>query len=607
MTEADPWIGRVVDDRYRVVTPLGEGGMGLVYRAEHLKLARPVALKVLQEEFVADAGLRERFDREARALAALAHPNIVTITDYGVAEGGASPAPYLVMELLEGETLHGRLRLGALPPESAVAIARQMLRALAHAHRQGIVHRDLKPGNIFLTPMPDDSDHVTILDFGLARFVDGASRPDEKALTRAGSMLGTPAYMAPEQASGEPSDARTDVYAAGIVLFEMLAGRKPFMGDPSEILRQHLLSPAPSLVASCPSLVGAEPLDRVLARALAKEKRQRFADASEMLAALEDVPVPTVDASAPRPAAPAELATMPTMHASDASKEKVAVPPPTAVTMATPMRVGRAAATPPPSTAARSAGEPLANVKRALVAVGGGLAIAGLIVALVLAAAGGDEEDVPSEAPQTAESAPSEPREAPPAATPAPTIAAPSAPRPSAPAPGPAVATPTLAPGAPPRAAPAEGRPAPANPWAAGVPRELARAKRAADAGREVSVSFDRGLLRYAQLHPDDARPHLVLARAFASRGWRSDAVERYELAARKDPASRGDPRMLTDLVTLTAEDTPASSAAARAVRTIYGAEALAEIDRQLEATRDRTARGRLSRLKQSIEGSGSR
>src|SRR3954468_22073888 len=216
---------------YDVLAKLGEGGMGEVYRARDTRLGRDVAVKVLSDSFAADPERIARFEREAQILAALSHPNIATI--HGLEISG--PTRVLVMELVEGESLEARLRRGPLPLDEALAIARQVGDALSAAHERGIVHRDLKPGNIMLTP--DGS--VKVLDFGLARMVEpdaavsGLSMSPTLSIqaTMAGTILGTAPYMSPEQARGRTVDKRTDVWAFGCVLFEMLTGKRAFDGD----------------------------------------------------------------------------------------------------------------------------------------------------------------------------------------------------------------------------------------------------------------------------------------------------------------------------------------------------------------------------------------
>ncbi|MFW6023954.1 MAG: serine/threonine-protein kinase, partial [Myxococcota bacterium] len=304
-------IGRVLDGRYRIVGELGKGGVGVVYRAEHLQLARAMAIKLLHSEFGASQNQVRRFEREAQTLAALSHPHIVTVTDYGVTDG----MPYLVMELLEGQTLQQLIKDEApLSPDRAVDITRQTLRALAFAHGQGLVHRDLKPGNIFLQRLPDAHDHVRILDFGLAKFIVGDAADNGPALTRTGAVFGTPAYMAPEQASGDAVEASTDVYAMGVVLFEMLAGRRPFTGNMGELLRHHLLTPVPSLHEVLPNRVASPELDRFLRRALAKQRQERFQNASEMLADLDALPRPILREGGVAAASPGPDAHAPTVE-----------------------------------------------------------------------------------------------------------------------------------------------------------------------------------------------------------------------------------------------------------------------------------------------------
>ncbi len=217
---------------YRIVSPLGAGGMGEVYRAHDPKLGRDVAVKVLPEEMSADPERIARFQREARALATLQHPNIASI--YGFEED--DDHRFLVMELVEGQDLSERLKAGPIPVDEAVALALQLTDGLAAAHEQGIIHRDLKPANIKITP----DGGLKILDFGLARAFTGDPEGEDDlhnsptitaAMTQAGVILGTAAYMSPEQARGEAVDQRADIWAFGVILFEMLTGKQFFAGN----------------------------------------------------------------------------------------------------------------------------------------------------------------------------------------------------------------------------------------------------------------------------------------------------------------------------------------------------------------------------------------
>ncbi|MCA9604733.1 MAG: serine/threonine protein kinase, partial [Myxococcales bacterium] len=200
-------IGDVLDGRYRLDAPLGEGGIGQVFEATHLALGTSVAIKTLRPEHADAEHLVKRFRREAQALTELSHPHIVAVTDLGVAGG----VPYLVMEKVDGEPLSRILHHEVLAPARALALARQILRAVAHAHERGLVHRDLKPSNVMVRSV-DGRDHATVLDFGLARYTGERGRQGTK-LTRRGALIGTPAYMAPEQAAGGQADERADVYA----------------------------------------------------------------------------------------------------------------------------------------------------------------------------------------------------------------------------------------------------------------------------------------------------------------------------------------------------------------------------------------------------------
>ncbi|HEV8244335.1 MAG TPA: serine/threonine-protein kinase, partial [Polyangiaceae bacterium] len=274
----DPLLGTIVDQRYEVQSALGEGGMGTVYKVRHVALGKGFALKALRADLATDGEIAERFIGEARTAAAVSHPGLVQITDFGQLSDGR---PYFVMELLEGSPLSWFIDKGALPAARAVGIVRQVAEAVAAAHRAGIVHRDLKPDNVHLLVDKDGTDRVKVLDFGLAK-VMGKSRR-----TRDGIVFGTPHYMSPEQAAGEPVDHRADIYALGIVMYEMLTGRVPFEADSfMGVLSKHIyMQPTPpSQVVKSAREVGA--LERIVLKCLEKKPRQRYQSFDEMLADL---------------------------------------------------------------------------------------------------------------------------------------------------------------------------------------------------------------------------------------------------------------------------------------------------------------------------------
>jgi predicted Ser/Thr protein kinase len=268
-------IGRTLG-HYRIESKLGEGGMGVVYRARDLHLDRPVAIKVLPPERTADAERKRRFVQEAKAASALNHPNIITIHDIDTASG----ADFMVMEYVEGRSLDRLLASGALPVEQALKYGVRIASALAAAHAAGIVHRDIKPANIMVT----DAGHVKVLDFGLAKLSEHLAGDPEAptrtagTLTKEGVVVGTVAYMSPEQAQGKPVDPRTDVFSCGVVLYEMLTGQRPFQGDSQLSILSAILSerPAPRL-GRAPSEVG-----KVVARSLEKDRECRHPSAAEL-------------------------------------------------------------------------------------------------------------------------------------------------------------------------------------------------------------------------------------------------------------------------------------------------------------------------------------
>ena len=262
---------------YEILAPIGAGGMGEVYRARDSRLARDVALKVLPESFAADAGRRQRFETEARALAALNHPNIVAVFDFGGADG----APYLVSELLQGQTIEGL----PVSPRKAIEYAAQIAQGLAAAHAKGIAHRDLKPANIFLTA----EGRIKILDFGLAKqIVPAATMPDETAtaVTQAGAVMGTAGYMSPEQVRGEAADARSDIFSFGVVLYELLTGKRAFPGETSvESMHAILKSDPPEIKSTSPEISPA--LEQVVRRCMEKSPQERYQSMRDVMYILQ--------------------------------------------------------------------------------------------------------------------------------------------------------------------------------------------------------------------------------------------------------------------------------------------------------------------------------
>ena len=287
--------GKTLSDRYSVLKEIGRGGMSVVYLARHELLNKTVAVKVLREEIAGHEDSLKRFHREARAAASIGDPHIVDITDYGFTEQGDA---FIVMELLEGQDLRELVRTGgALPPERAREIGAQILRALGAAHERGIVHRDLKGENVFITRR-EGADFVKLLDFGISKLIQPLDEGDATGLTSTGQVLGTPQYLAPEQAHGvETVDHRADIYAMGVILYEMLTGELPFSGKSVfEVLMKHAQEPPEPPTARRPELGIPADLERIALRALAKKPEDRFASAAEMLAALQGA---TLDPSPP--------------------------------------------------------------------------------------------------------------------------------------------------------------------------------------------------------------------------------------------------------------------------------------------------------------------
>jgi eukaryotic-like serine/threonine-protein kinase len=289
-------VGVVLDDRYRLDALLGEGGMGAVYRAHHLAMDRRVAVKLLKPHLTGDDAALQRFLREARATMKVESDHAVKVLDFGITP---QRDYYMVLEYLDGRTVQRELDVdGPFEPGRVVHIARQVLRALAAAHSSGLVHRDIKPDNILLFRAGDDPDHVKVLDFGVAKLMEGSARSAQSALaiTQAGMVFGTPEFMSPEQACGQALDGRSDLYSLAVTMFAMLTGCGMYKaGSAIEWLTHHARTPPPHLVEGRPALARYTALDALLQRCLAKRRDERPRDAAHMLALLDEL-APTVGA-----------------------------------------------------------------------------------------------------------------------------------------------------------------------------------------------------------------------------------------------------------------------------------------------------------------------
>jgi eukaryotic-like serine/threonine-protein kinase len=274
----DPFVGRTLDEKYCVEERLGAGGMGAVYRARHLLMDRPVAIKVLHQRLIEDEAARIRFQIEARAAVLLQHSNAVSVTDFGQTSEGCV---YIVMELLEGRTLREILsREAPIETARAVSIMLQVSDAVAAAHEAGIIHRDLKPANILVTQSANQPAVVKVLDFGIAKLASDKLDDDATTLAQPDSIIGTPRYMAPEQSNGFELTPAADVYSLGVILYEMMTGMAPFSGSTrAEIAQKHAhdLPHSPrEIVAAIP-----EDVERVVLHALEKQPTDRPENAGE--------------------------------------------------------------------------------------------------------------------------------------------------------------------------------------------------------------------------------------------------------------------------------------------------------------------------------------
>jgi serine/threonine-protein kinase len=299
-SQSGAFVHRVVAERYRLVALVGEGGMGAVYRAEHIRMGKALALKILRGDFAREPGAVDRFLHEARIVSRLSHPHTIAVFDFGEMDAEGSGF-YLAMEYVPGKDLATVLREGGPLPERRVAeIGQQILGSLAEAHDAGIVHRDMKPGNVMLVRTRSGEDFVKVLDFGIAKLRHapaegpGAAGPEagSATTTSAGAIVGTPSYLAPEQARGEPVDARTDLYAVGCLLYELASGKPPFVAPtPLAVVAAHLREEPRPLAAAAPGISRA--FSDVVHRALRKRPDERFPSADAMREALADASEPT--------------------------------------------------------------------------------------------------------------------------------------------------------------------------------------------------------------------------------------------------------------------------------------------------------------------------
>src|SRR5688572_21298790 len=292
--EYDKLVGETLDGRYFIEKKIGEGGMGVVFSARHAVIERPLAIKVLKREVMRDTATIKRFVKEAQAASRIGHPNIVDVTDFGTTPDGMT---FSVMEYVDGQTLGSAIRNGApFAMQRAIRITVQIARALGAAHDKGIVHRDLKPENVFLIDRDNRPDFVKIVDFGIAKVAPAPNSPNanEPRLTRAGSVFGTPEYMAAEQAAGRrDNDGRVDIYALGVVRNGMLTGRVPLRGETMvRTLAMQMLDPIDPPRKARPDLDISVELEKVVMRAIAKKRDARFPTMTDLINALEKLQTP---------------------------------------------------------------------------------------------------------------------------------------------------------------------------------------------------------------------------------------------------------------------------------------------------------------------------
>ena len=348
-TDADSLVGTILAGKYRIDARLNEGGMGTVYRGTHVLMEKTVAIKVLRSALAADEKIVARFSREARAASRISHPNALSVTDFGEDDSGHV---FLIMEFLSGKTLKQLIRdEGPLPLPRVVDITRQIADALNAAHAQGVVHRDLKSDNIMLLDTMI-GDHAKVLDFGIAKInePDGAV---DTSLTAPNLVIGTPQYMSPEQCSQESEiDARSDIYSLGVILYEMLVGHVPFSGDsPTKVMMMHLQDPVPSILDERTDVPAA--VARVVARAMAKVRDNRYQNVAELIEDLVIASGMTLNRAAPagltNTPSPAEISDGPDEVTVVRTREE---PPPVGTSRRAPVTVPVQGPMPPPQAPA---------------------------------------------------------------------------------------------------------------------------------------------------------------------------------------------------------------------------------------------------------------
>jgi serine/threonine-protein kinase len=405
---SDGLVGQLLANRYQIEYKLGEGAMGAVYRARHVKFGRPFAVKVLHSKLLDDQKLARRFEREAELAGRLHHPNVIGVVDVGETPDGTR---YMVMDFAQGADLAEILQEAPMPPERIISLVRQLLEGLYHAHEAGLIHRDFKPENVIIERDDHGKEVPRIVDFGISLLREGGDSTDGRGrLTTNGLVLGTPHYMAPEQAVADPIDHRIDLFALGIVVYEMLSGMLPFDGAGAEVARANLLLDPPPISQRVPG-IEVDPLLEAFARRLMEKNRDHRPATAKQARELLDLIERDRAAAAAALGVPREIGTRPPQataplpqqirppHLAPEAEAAPAQPTASPTAMAEPLPWG---------------GEAPQAKRRWLIGGGVGLAAAGAIAALALGVSGGGDAKQTA-APQVAMPAAPEPAPAPPA------------------------------------------------------------------------------------------------------------------------------------------------------------------------------------------------